>query len=733
MKGYRRDLLNEDRGCGLVDRHRRRHGWTATEVFCSLLLSLVLASPATAAPVYPLKKGPNGRYLVDQNNTPYLITGDSPQALIVNLSEADAQTFLADRGTKGFNAVWINLLCNTYTGGRADGSTFDGMLPFTNTVPLTSSYDLTTPNEAYFAHVDRVLNLAAQQGLLVLFDPIETGGWLNTILANGTNRCRAYGQYVGNRYKNFDNILWISGNDFTEWSDPNVDGVVRQVALGIQDTDPRHIHTVELGYPVSSSLDDSSWVPIISVNSTYTYRPTYAQLLVDYERTGFLPTVMVEANYEFENDWNANITGRRQEYWSLLTGACGQFYGNHFTWQFLPNWQANLNTGGSIQMGYVKALFAPRRWYDLVPDLSHVIVPAGYGTFATTGSVNASDYAAVAGTADGALAIVYMPTLRTVTVDLSKLGGPVTAQWYDPASGIYTAIPGSPFANSGTQTFTPTGNNADGGGDWVLLIEDSPPPTPFQTWQLQYFGCTNLTTCPQAAATADPDGDGQNNQAEFLTGTSPTNNASSFRIVAVAREGSNIRVTWKTGGGRTNIVESTSALTGSYTSLTTNIIASGTGDITTNYLDVGGATNTPAHFYRVRMIENLPALTPFQTWQLGYFSCTNCSQAAATADPDGDGQNNQMEFQAGTDPTNNASAFRIVVVAREGNSIRVTWNTGGGRTNILEAASNLTNNYSNLSGNILIPGSGKATTNYVDVGGATNAPARFYRVRLVGP
>src|SRR6266852_9365439 len=41
------------------------------------------------APTYPLKKSSNGRYLVDQNNVPYLIAGDCPQSLMVNFSEAD--------------------------------------------------------------------------------------------------------------------------------------------------------------------------------------------------------------------------------------------------------------------------------------------------------------------------------------------------------------------------------------------------------------------------------------------------------------------------------------------------------------------------------------------------------------------------------------------------------------------------------------------------------------------
>jgi len=119
---------------------------------------------AGAGPNYPLKRSANGRYLVDQTNAPVLLMGDSPQALMVNLSEEEAEAFFADRSAHGFNTLWINLLCATYTGGRSDASTFDGILPFTATIPSTSSYDLSRTNEAYFAHVDRVINLAAQYG-----------------------------------------------------------------------------------------------------------------------------------------------------------------------------------------------------------------------------------------------------------------------------------------------------------------------------------------------------------------------------------------------------------------------------------------------------------------------------------------------------------------------------------------------------------------------------------------
>jgi hypothetical protein len=78
------------------------------------------------------------------------------------------------------------------------------------------------------------------------------------------------------------------------------------------------------------------------------------------------------------------------------------------------------------------------------------------------------------------------------------------------------------------------------------------------------------------------------------------------QITAFAREASNLRLTWATRAGRTNYVQVTSGTAGSYTNNFTNlsplIVASGTGNVVTNYLDVGGATNLPARYYRIRLI-----------------------------------------------------------------------------------------------------------------------------------
>lgn len=49
--------------------------------------------------------------------------------------------------------------------------------------------------------------------------------------------------------------------------------------------------------------------------------------------------------------------------------------------------------------------------------------------------------------------------------------GTVTARWFDPTDGSYTADAASPLSNSGTHDFSRATANADGDADWILLLE----------------------------------------------------------------------------------------------------------------------------------------------------------------------------------------------------------------------------------------------------------------------
>jgi len=436
---------------------------TTTTSTTTTTVPTTTTAPTDAA--FPLKVSSNGRYLVDQNGVPFLMVGDSPQSTIGMMSESETDRYFADRQAHGFNTVWINLLCADYTFCASDGRTWDGIAPFTSG-SSPSTYDLSRPNPAYFQRVDDIINLAAAHGLLVVLDPIETGSWLTTMQNNGATKDLNYGTYLGSRYKSFQNIIWMSGNDYQDWWKPGNDAYVTAVAQGIQATDPQHIQTVELNYDSSGSLDDPAWVPLINLDAAYTYAPTYQQVLAEYNRAN-MPVFMVEAVYEFENIGTHQpgipLTLRRQEYWTMLSGATGQLYGSYYTDRIANGWSAaNVDSVGVTQLQHVTALFQGRAWWNLIPDQTNTFVTAGFGTNSS------SDYATAALTPDGKLGMVYMPTSRAVTVNMAKMSGQVTAQWYDPTNGKYTSI-GS-FANTGSHQFPAPGNNSGGDSDWILVL-----------------------------------------------------------------------------------------------------------------------------------------------------------------------------------------------------------------------------------------------------------------------
>jgi uncharacterized repeat protein (TIGR01451 family) len=451
------------------------------------------AAETPTGSAFPLKVSSNGRYLVDQNGVPFLMVGDSPQSAIGNLSLSEAQRYFADREAHGFNTVWINLLCDAYTACNSNGTTYDGIAPFTSGSGPTS-YDVSTENPAYFTRADSILNAAAADGLTVMLDPIETGGsqasgWLQTLRNNGAAKDYAYGQWLGTHYKTFPNIIWMSGNDFQTWTDATDDNVVQQVALGIQNTDPAHLQTLEMQFCTGggdtcigySSLDDTThdWTGLLKLNGSYTYSPTYAEDLHAYNQSPTIPMFLVEANYE--NEQNPYTDGcytvrncRLQEYWTMTSGATGQLYGNHYTWTIANGWSsANLDTVGVTQLGYLTSLLTGREWYNLVPDQAHMFVTAGYGTCPTTGSMVGVNCVTSAVTPDGKFGLVYIPLSQAVTVAMSKMSGPVTAQWFDPTNGTYVTVGGGPFDNTGTETFTPSATNSAGDSDWVLVLTAS--------------------------------------------------------------------------------------------------------------------------------------------------------------------------------------------------------------------------------------------------------------------
>ena len=96
---------------------------------------------------------------------------------------------------------------------------------------------------------------------------------------------------------------------------------------------------------------------------------------------------------------------------------------------------------------------------------------------------------------------------------------------------------------------------------------------------------------------SDPDGDGQPNSAEYLSGTIPTAGNSAFRITNVARLNStDTVVTWDSVAGKKYAVQSTDAMTNGFTAL------SATNTAGTTTMTFTNTTGIPARFYPVQLV-----------------------------------------------------------------------------------------------------------------------------------
>jgi hypothetical protein len=117
-------------------------------------------------------------------------------------------------------------------------------------------------------------------------------------------------------------------------------------------------------------------------------------------------------------------------------------------------------------------------------------------------------------------------------------------------------------------------------------------------------GLVNNGTVLDAAK--DDDGDGMNNLSEIHAGTDPLNSASLFRILRLAKDGDGVSITWTAVGGKRYVVQASPGMSGSradnFADLSPVIPVVGTGEFVTGYYEFAGTTNTPARYYRVRVV-----------------------------------------------------------------------------------------------------------------------------------
>jgi hypothetical protein len=300
-------------------------------------------------------------------------------------------------------------------------------------------------------------------------------GWFRAIQAAGPEAMRSYGKYLGRKFRDLPNIVWVLGGDYTP---PEADRwTVDEVAAGIRETDPKHLMTGHgsPGQSAATAYPERKW---LDVNVTYSYEPAlHLPVRNDYQQQPVRPLVMLESTYE--NEHNATPEQiRRQAYWAMLSGACGQFFGNSPIWHFdgpgvaptTRKWRTEIDGQGSRDMTVVRKLFSSLAWHRLAPDSESTVMVSG-----DDGKLG---HATTAVTPEQDLSVTYVPATpgteqRTVSVRLDRFRSPVRLRWFDPTSGRSVAVPNLPGKTEGEFTCRTPGLNGGGAGDWVLVIESS--------------------------------------------------------------------------------------------------------------------------------------------------------------------------------------------------------------------------------------------------------------------
>ena len=410
---------------------------------------------STTRPAFPLKASMSGSYLVDQNNTPFLYHADTPWRMQQRLTPDEIQLYLNDRKMRGFNTIHIHAI----------NKEMEGPLSSLGQAPFSPENDLTKPNELYWRQLDNVLDYLNEKDFFIAISASWFGylgsGWKPDV---NLHSAKIYGEFLGKRYNRFCNIMWILGGDNNPEDKYEATSLM---AAAIRKMAPHHLLTYHAQAECSSEewFHEDSW---LDVNMCYTYKAAFEHLETEYNRAGRArPSILGETGYEGESNTGFTFTPalmRRQAYWSMLSGVCGQAVGFKHVWRFSDEWMLHLDRAPVQQMTLLKNLFTSLEWWKLVPDFDHTFVSSGYLSM-----MNSNNTAcAVAG--DGSFALVYLPSSRPIVVELKKLGYRVKANWFDPVSGNLVPVAQFSTQESGQQVFTPPEFNAAGDEDWVLVL-----------------------------------------------------------------------------------------------------------------------------------------------------------------------------------------------------------------------------------------------------------------------
>lgn len=452
-------------------------------------------SAAGSKPTRPsLKISTDGAMFEKPNGQPFLYLGDTAWTLIDQYTREDAILFLDDRAAKGFTVI------------QASALSIDGALATPNAYGDSPFFDFdpSRPNEAYFEHMDFVVEAANERGLFVAilpawgpYAPSTFPGLPSPIFT--VDNARAYGRFLGARYRDAD-VLWVLGGD----SNPEAPGAIEiwsELAIGLGEGDGgRHLATYHPGgFRTSATwFHDDHWLDFNMYQSGHDGAFTDANRFSDEHlalpsRKPFLDgePVYEDIPYKFwtysgsffasTTNADGRITNpgaytegfgdayevRRRAYTSLLAGAAGHVYGQNAVWQhadpgeeaylaYIAPWRESLDQPGATAFSHIARLNAARPFAEFEPA-QELIVGA---------NPRGPEHIRAMRSRDWASTLIYASGGGTVRVEPAAVSSATFVGWFDPRTGALSEI-----ALAGDGVFTAP--SAGYGNDWLLIIDSS--------------------------------------------------------------------------------------------------------------------------------------------------------------------------------------------------------------------------------------------------------------------
>ena len=429
-------------------------------------LSVVALAAATACTTFngPLEVSDDGRHLVWADGKPFYYVADTPWQLLASLDLEDTKEYIDIRAEQGFTA--LQLVATPWSfDDRAARWDFEGEqgqarvnangeVPFFNAQGGAPQHNgevgFDRPNDAYWRHVDIVLDYLADKDMAAYFIPL----WASNFSRSFSEEAHyAIGKALGTRYRTQSNMIWVLGGDEARVSVAKYRALYR----GLRDADITQLVTMHPRSGRSSAAHLGDELDFNSVQDRGSVANMLKRIRADYRRTPAKPTFLCETWYEHDKNggvFRIHKVGTspafRAHYWAArLNGGFGEGYGGWTIWLNLETWRADIRRPGAAAIAtHMRNILETVEWQNLEPDAHHV-------------ALGPHDRVHTAVAPASRTAVAYFEAPVRVQFDPGWFAGNAELTWYEPATGT---VVGTTNAREPTCVKPPTD------GDAVLVM-----------------------------------------------------------------------------------------------------------------------------------------------------------------------------------------------------------------------------------------------------------------------